>query len=241
MSPQLGAIWYVARNIGVFAAIGTMTMKYPVLVSGLIAATIGLSGCVGGTTYGTGVSQGQETLEGVFNMFSLGAKKKQKIDYSARADLVIPSDKNALREPVSAESSTSNPEWPESPEQKIARVRGDVVEADVRSGEIPLEEMRRKKQGIKVSRGKRKSVNRHDGPEGDDTIEVMFSDQSRNIKKRKAELAYSTGPKRKFLTEPPETYRTPANTAAAGDLGIDEVKAREELKKEKERRKDRTR
>lgn len=216
-------------------------MKYPVLVSGLIAATIGLSGCVGGTTYGTGVSQGQETLEGVFNMFSLGSKKKKKIDYSARADLVIPSDKSALREPISVESSTSNPDWPESPEQKIARVRGEVTEADVRSGEIPLAEMFRKKQGIKISKTKRKSVNRVDGLDGDDTMAVMFSDQSKSIKNRRAKLAYSTGPKRKFLTEPPETYRIPADSAAAGDLGIDESEAREKEKKEKERLKDLTR
>lgn len=213
-------------------------MKYPVLVSGLIAATIGLSGCVGGTTYGTGVSQGQETFEGVLNIFSLGGKKQKKIDYSARADLVVPSDKNALREPVTVESTTSNPEWPESPEQKIARVRGSVTEADERSGEIPLEEMLRKKEGIKVVRSKRKNVTRAGGLDGDDTMEVMFSDQSKKVKKRRAELAYSTGPKRKFLTEPPETYRAPANTAAAGDLGIDEGIVAEEKKKEQEYLKD---
>ncbi|MBL4892813.1 MAG: hypothetical protein JKX91_13505 [Rhizobiaceae bacterium] len=216
-------------------------MKFSVLISGLIAATIGLSGCVGGTTYGTGVSQGQETLEGVFNMFSLGGKKKKKIDYSARADLVIPSDKSALSEPVSVESSTSNPDWPESPQQKIARVRGEVTEADVRSGEIPLAEMRREKQGIRATKGNRKDVSRAASLDGDDTMEVMFSNQSKKVKKRKAELAYSTTPKRKFLTEPPETYRTPANTAAAGDLGIDEAKALEQEKQEKERVKERTR
>ncbi|MFK5980344.1 MAG: hypothetical protein QM488_15790 [Rhizobiaceae bacterium] len=216
-------------------------MKYPVLVSGLIVATFGLSGCVGGTTYGTGVSQGQETLEGVFNMFSLGGKKAKKIDYSARADLVVPSDKDALREPVSIESSSSNPDWPESPEQKIARVRGGVAEADERSGEIPLEEMRRKKQGIRVSRGNRKGVSRAAGLDGDDTMEVMFSSQSKKIKKRRAELAYSTGPKRKFLTEPPENYRAPADTAVAGDLGLDEKVIVEQEKKDEEYRKDATR
>lgn len=217
-------------------------MKYPVLVSGLIAATIGLSGCVGGTTYGTGVSQGQETLEGVFNMFSLGGKKNAKrIDYSARADLVIPSDKENLREPVSVESSTSNSEWPESPEQKIARVRGDVTEADARSGEIPLEEMRRKKQGIRITKANRTKVGRAAGLDGDDSMEVMFSSQSKKIKNRRAELAYSTGPKRKFLTEPPENYRTPADTAVAGDLGLDDKVIAEQEKKDEEYRKDATR
>ena len=213
-------------------------MKYPILVSGLIAASIGLSGCVGGTTYGTGVSQGQETLEGVFNMFSLGSKKQKKIDYSARANLIIPSDKEALREPISVESSTSNPDWPESPEQKIARVRGAVTEADERSGEIPLEEMLRKKEGIRIVNTKRKSVNRIDGPDGDDTMEVMFSDQSKKIKKRRAELAYSTGPKRKFLTEPPESYRNPADSAVAGDLGLDKKVLDAQELKEKEYLKD---
>ena len=98
--------------------------------------------------------------------------------------------------------------------------------------------MRRKKQGIRVTKSKRQDVSRAAGPDGDDTMEVMFSSQSKKIKKRRAELAYSTGPKRKFLTEPPENYRAPADTAVAGDLGLDKKVIDEQEKKDEEYRKD---
>ncbi|PCI04047.1 MAG: hypothetical protein COB78_06805 [Hyphomicrobiales bacterium] len=185
----------------------------------MIAATIGLSGCVGGTTYGTGVSQEQETLEGVFNMFSLGGKKKEKIDYSARADLVIPSDKSVLREPITVESSVADSDWPESPEQKIARIRGEAVEPDERTGQVPISERLRKKEGIKIERNYKTSVL--------DEKQGFYKFQRESAKKRKKilavrkELAYSVGPKRKFLTEPPTGYRDAATTAVAGDQGLD--------------------
>jgi len=218
-------------------------MKYPVIFSGLVFAAIGLTGCVGGTTYGTGVSHEQQTFEGMLNMFSFGNKKQGNIDYSARADLVVPSDKETLREPVSVESSTSNPEWPETPEQRIAKVRAGVTEADVRSGEIPLEEMLRKKNGIGNSRsgGGGGSQSRSSGLDGDDTIAVMFSNQSKEIKKKRQQLSYSKGPTRKFLTEPPESYRDPANSALAGDQGLDQGEIDKAQKQEEAYIKDLTR
>ena len=39
------------------------------LVAGIAVLT--LSGCVGGTTYGTGVSQERQTVDDLYNMFSL--------------------------------------------------------------------------------------------------------------------------------------------------------------------------
>jgi len=212
-------------------------MKFPVFTSGLVVAGIALSGCVGGTTYGTGVSHEQQTLEGISDMFSLGSKKKKPIDYSARPDLVIPANTQKLPEPVEVESSTYDPNWPETPGQRIARIRGDAVKPHERSGEVPVEELLRKKDGIGIDRRK-VPVGTELDRDGHGLIDEMKSGKSEKYRAAKKKLAYSTGPKRKYLTEPPEEYRTPADTASAGDQGLDRKIIDEKKKKEEEYRKD---
>ncbi len=62
-------------------------------------SALALSGCMGGTTYGTGVSQEEQTLKDVYTMFNLQGEKKN-IDYSPRPDLIVPDNKQALVEPL---------------------------------------------------------------------------------------------------------------------------------------------
>ena len=52
-------------------------------------------------------------------------------------------------------------------------------------------------------------------------------------RKRRGELAYSTGVKRKYLTEPPTEYRVPSENAEAGELGISKEEV-DEAKKQAE-------
>lgn len=191
-------------------------------------SALALTGCVGGTTYGTGVSQEAQLIQDLEGMMSMGSKRRKKsIDYSARPDLILPADSAALPAPVDEAASTAQADWPESPEQRLARIRGEAESADPRSGEISVAELKRKKVGIRVLRGK------FDEPDidkdGHAAIDSLNDGSYKNARMlKKSQNTYSTGPRRKYLTEPPVAYRTPYSTAAAGDLGISEA--------EKERR-----
>lgn len=183
----------------------------------MIAAAIS-TGCVGGTTYGTGTSHEEQTIKAVSNIFSLRTKDQAKIDYSARPDLVMPAESASLPQPLEIEQSTSNTDWPETPEQRIARIRGDAVEADSNDN-LPIEELLRKKEGIAVAKRQSRKNSDHDGNAFIDVLKNGGDEEGTEARKRRAQLAYSTGAKRKYLTEPPTEYRTPAATAVAGDLG----------------------
>ena len=193
----------------------------------LIAAAFALSGCVGGSTFGTGVTQEQQLLQDLQGMMSFGSKKrKAPINYSARPDLIVPNQTATLPAPQEQESSTSGANWPESPESRLARIRGDAPEADVRSGELPTGELQREKTGIRIA-GKRVGPSDIDR-DGHAAIDSLNDGSYKNAKMLKQQYAYSNGPTRKYLTEPPTEYRTPIGADGVGDLGVSEA--------EKERR-----
>jgi len=181
-----------------------------------------LSGCVGGTTYGTGVTQEQQLLNDLEGMVSFGStKRKSRINYDARPNLVMPAQTATLPNPLEEEATTSNVDWPESPEQRLARIRGEAEEADPRSGEISQEEQRRQKTGIRIARGKFENPDLD--REGASTLDAIETDSSRKVRRAKSQFALSTGAKRKYLTEPPVEYRTPYESAPVGELGISEA------------------
>jgi len=194
------------------------------------ASALALTGCVGGTTYGTGVTAEAQLLKDLEGMISFGSKKtKTRIDHSARPNLVMPSNTASLPVPLDQESSSSNVNWPESPEQKLARIRGEAEQADPRSGAISLEEQKRKKVGI----GYNKRENSHDNVDRDGHAAIVSlrdgtHEQTKMLKKK---YAFSSGAKRKYLTEPPVEYRVPISTAPVGDLGISEAEKEKRAEK----------
>ncbi len=198
---------------------------FSAMVLGLSA--LALSGCVGGTTYGTGVTQEEQLIKDLEGMISFGSKtRKAPINHAARPNLVMPPKTAALPVPLDQESSSSNANWPESPEQRLARVRGEAEQPDPRSGEISVEEMKRKKIGIAQDSRKADAVEMD--KDGHAAINSLRDGTYKNAKMLKDKYAYSSGVNRKYLTEPPVEYRTPVSTAPIGDLGISEA--------EKERR-----
>ena len=205
-----------------------------------VAMAVGLAGCVGGTTYGTGVTQEKQTLNDVYNMFTLKNQRKN-IDYSARPDLVVPENTASLPEPLDSEVTTSNPDWPETPEQRIARIRAQAGEIDARSGEYSLEEQLREKEGIGIETQERQKF--VVGQTDRDGNPILFNGEASQARResvlaRKAELEPSRGASRKYLTEPPVEYRIPADTAPAGAEAYseEEIAERERKKKEAEER-----
>lgn len=202
-------------------------------ISALSAVCIGafvLSGCVGGTTYGTGVSQEKQTLKDVYSMFSLKTERKN-IDYSPRADLIVPENKQALVEPIEEESSASNTEWPETPEERVARIRAQAGEVDPRTGEVSVQEQLRKKEGIGIEdeNGVRKFVPGKTDKDGYLLPHVNQKEAREEVLKRKAELGTAPAGTRRYLTDPPVAYREPAATAPVGEeaYSAEEIAARE--------------
>lgn len=100
-------------------------------LSGLLAASVGLSGCVS-PTYGTGETAAERLVDDIGSAASFGATSssaKAKIDYAPRPGLVVPKggEQIALVEPQASLADKNSGQWIESPEEIRARL---VQEAD---------------------------------------------------------------------------------------------------------------
>ncbi|GIL03148.1 MAG: hypothetical protein BroJett030_30470 [Alphaproteobacteria bacterium] len=193
-----------------------------------------LGGC--GTTYGTGVSQEEQTVKDMYNLFALSPPRKN-IDYSPRPDLIVPENTAALPEPLDESVTTSNPEWPESPEERIARVRAEAGEIDPRTGDYAPQELRRRKEGIAIETSNHKGDFRPGKTDRDgNPILYMGDDEARKkVQQAKAGTTYNCA-SRRYLTEPPPEYCSGADTAPQGAEAFTEAElaAREDEKKKRE-------
>jgi hypothetical protein len=182
------------------------------------ASSLALSGCVSSPTYGTGKTSGSQLLEDVSNLTSVVPKgKKEKINYAPRPELVRPAAGAPL--PPPQESAKASADWPESPEERRARLKAEATAAQDDPTFVP----KIKNDGFGVQ-------------EGPLTPEEQ---QARFRAARKANSAGSSNT-RAFLSEPPLDYRVPAETAPVGDVGEDEKKKERRLKREASKGKGRT-
>jgi len=220
-------------------------MKRTVLSTGLVVSALALAGCTGGTTYGTGTSHEAATAKSLGNIFSL-KNEQQAIQYKNRPELIMPANKNILPAPVQENQLATDQNWPETPEQRIAKVRADAPTGDWRGSEdLPIEYLSdTNKAGINnssLTQRSRRGIGRNSG--GADVLEAIRADargegEGKLARERREQLAYSTGVKRKFLTEPPVEYRTPSANAEAGDLGISNAELTEQQKQAKKEQRD---
>jgi hypothetical protein len=191
-------------------------------------AALALSGCVGGTTYGTGVSQEEQTLKDMYTMFNLKPERKN-IDYSPRPDLIVPENKQALTEPIDTAATASNVAWPETPEERIARIQAAAGEVDPRTGEVSVEERLRKKEGIGIEQGyiTRKFTPGQTDRDGNPLLGRPDDTVRTDVQRAKEATTISKGTTRRYLTEPPLAYRQPVDSAPSGvDSYSDEERAR---------------
>jgi hypothetical protein len=200
----------------------------PLLVSGLLVA-----GCMGAPTYGTGVTQTEQLTTDLSSMFSLKPKRAFASDYTPRPDLVKPAA-GTLELPAPQENivTADASQWPESPEQRRARIRADATENRDKAGwepevvnDLSIDNSSSKTKLGSSSRGQESGVAPAGGAE--------------NLKKKGAEFKQALAASnqgsptvRRTLTEPPLDYRQPAPTAATDDLGEDEYKKARRLKAE---------
>ncbi|MCV3735390.1 hypothetical protein OCK02_04170 (plasmid) [Rhizobium sp. TRM96647] len=181
----------------------------------LLGACAVLSGCIGGPTYGTDKSSGEQLMDDLGNavMLKPGNGNDKKIAYQPRGGLVVPKqgEAPALVEPQKTLASTEdNPQWVESPEDMRDRLKEEATENERSIGyNSPLQTQNNTMRKLS-------------------TKEQL--EQYREARKLEQGL-YSD--KRRYLSDPPLDYRKlPAE--ATEDLGEPERKKERRRKKEAE-------
>jgi hypothetical protein len=204
-----------------------MALATPVVASSLL-----LGGCMSSPTYGTDKTANEQLVNDITSMVSLQPKRKAPIDYQPRPDLVKPASSKdlALPAPQDQMASAANPDWPESPEQRRARIRKEadandgkpgydspvVADADAASRAVYTPQP----SGIVY------------GGDASGVHPVMQERAQREeVRRRLAENRQGSATNRKYLSEPPLEYRQAASTAPVDDIGEDEIKKERRAKK----------
>lgn len=216
------------------------TMKLrEIRATGTIAvslAAFALGGCIG-PTYGTGRTAGETMVSDLDGMLSLGPKNKEPISYTPRAELVKPKDVSVLPPPRDSVNAENDPNWPESPEVRSARIKA-AADAKDTGGAVSADVMISKKEGISeeaiASNTYGKNLDRQNSERGRTTLSPDELESGRDaFKKRLQESKQGNPTQRKYLSEPPVAYRQPAATAPVGDPGVDEKVKEAKLTKKK--------
>lgn len=201
----------------------------PLLIASAGAICLLAAGCTGAPTYGTGTPADKQLLNDVTGIITLGPQDKPHVDHRPRPKLVRPakSEVAVLPPPQSDVAASSNPQWPESPEARRQRLR---MEATASQGDPNYDPQ----IAGPTSSASRVPVIRTRGenvyPAGGGP--TYSRDQSAEYKRRMAINKQGSPIDRRYLSEPPLTYRQPAATAPTGELGEDEWKKEKDRKKE---------
>lgn len=215
-----------------------------------MAAAMGLtSGCMSSPTYGTDKTSGEQLATDLTNIFSISDKERAPIDYTPRPDLVKPvkpaagekgtdqaataSVPAALPAPQESVASAENPAWPESPEQRLARIHADadanVDNPKYKSPVIADQQMSAKHRDL---------GNQHSDESGIRNASQAAAENA-EFKRRLQEQQQGSSTSRKYLSEPPLDYREAYADAAQGEIGEDEAKKERRLKREARKKTDR--
>ena len=192
-------------------------LRLSVAASLFVSAAM-LSGCMGAPTYGTGKGADEQLLDDVTGILAIGPTKSgPPIDYKPRPELVKPADKTTLPPPQENATMAAGGAWPESPEQRRARIRAEATANQDNpnfSAEVDPGDTRSKGITSMARLGER--GNFEDMPDP--------SAQRAEFNRRLTETKQGSSQSRKFLSEPPLVYREAAATAPVGDVGEDEWK-----------------
>ncbi|MBB4064308.1 hypothetical protein [Gellertiella hungarica] len=180
-------------------------------LTGLLAATAALSGCVSSPTYGTGTTAAEQLVDDIGAAATIGGGgKKKNIKYAPRPGLVVPpaGEQTALVTPQPSVADKDNGQWAESPEEMRARL---AQEAEDNRNNASYQSPLAKGPGF----GDKPGV----------SSQAQFAQFRQNIQTQKGNYEG-----RRYLSDPPPVYRQ-ADPAALTDLG------EPEKVKEKRRRK----
>lgn len=185
----------------------------------LLALALLASGCAG-PTYGTDKSATEQLFEDIGNIASIKSDQGPPITYAPRPAIVEPPDTATLPPPQQSVAE-NNPAWVEAPEDTRARLVAEAAENENTPGyRSPLAAAvtRATDSGGGVAKVGRAA----DGPPT--PIEVMTSSrrQSESFQQARKIQQGAYSDRRRFLSDPPLTYRQPAETAPVGELGVPE-------------------
>ncbi|MGX7872339.1 hypothetical protein ACVDG5_005250 [Mesorhizobium sp. ORM6] len=215
-----------------------MTERYNArlaLLAPLVASGLALAGCVGSPTYGTDKTAGEQLAGDLTDAFSFAPKRKEQIDYKPRPTLVKPAAgrKDALPTPQDS-IETASAQWPESPEQRRARLRADATahQNDPAYQSQIVEDVQTDPESVKKAMA-------DSGSSHPPAWTPADSDKGRaaEIQRRLAESKQGDPNTRKYLSEPPLAYRVASDAAPQNELGEDEYKKERRLKKQAEGKK----
>jgi hypothetical protein len=176
-------------------------------IAAIVAGGLVLSGCVGGPTYGTDKTAGEQLFDDLGSAVSLAPPKRDPVKYQPRPALVLPpkQQETALIQPQqSLASRETNPAWVESPEEVRQRLR-EEADANKNNPNYVSPLAKASANGRQLSAKEQQQAYR----EGRKIEQGAYSD------------------KRRFLSDPPLEYRR-LPEGAETDLG--------EPEKDKERR-----
>jgi hypothetical protein len=194
------------------------------LVLAALAAPVLLPGCMKTATYGTGQAPEMALFREVTGGL-LSRDGKEQIAYQPRAPLVMPPSAGQLPPPVES-ASAANPEWPQDPDRMASAGSdfGDENPAD----DIGPDEYRRLRPlaGVFPERRREDEVVAGEarGYQSENYALVNSRDKRRAFQQALAEAEGYGRTERRFLTDPPSTYREPAPTAPTTFEGVEENK-----------------
>lgn len=200
-----------------------MTIDRRILVLATAVAGLSLSGCVSSPTYGTDKSAGEQLFDDVSNIIPLGsANKKAPIEYKPRPELVRPAAGQAAHLPAPQDkvAGSGNAAWPESPELRRQRMRAEATENRDKVGFRP---------SISPAVPGASSANLYENYEAPTAAQAR--EQVQQAKRELKTQTVGSADQRRYLSEPPLTYRQPATTAPIGEQGEDEAKKERARKK----------
>lgn len=192
-----------------------------------VGLAFGLSACangIGGTTYGTGVSQEEALLNDIQGIaaVSSGDKNQAQIDYSSRPGLVVPPQSSQLPNPLNTSNTgrlVNAADWPKDPDllRKAYQERLETMNDQERKA--LLEAIRRMppEQRAYIIKNDPRSTNFANSIKDLDysknsPTRAEVNRYDRQVKERLAAIRAANGEgddkhKRKYLTQPPEKYR----------------------------------
>ena len=200
------------------------------LLAPLVASGLALSGCMSSPTYGTDKTASAQLVGDLSNALSFSPPKRDPIDYKPRPDLVkpAPGTRGNLPAPQDSITQTASAQWPESPEQKRARLREEASKnfEDTNFQAQIVDDVQ--PDPVAVRRALEESGSSHP-PRPDGGKDVARRGE---VNRRLVENRQGDPTTRKYLSEPPLDYRVAASSAPQGDLGEDEYKKERRLKRQ---------
>lgn len=196
------------------------------LLASLSASGLLLAGCVSSPTYGTDKTATEQLATDLSSALTFAPPKREQIDYKPRPELVKPAagQKGNLPAPQDSVVQTASGQWPESPEQRRARIRANATanqdnrfyEPEV-INDLPAQAAA-PVPAVSDKFDLRENANAHVTKRAD-------------VQKRLAQSRQGNPTTRRYLSEPPLDYRVASNTAPQDELGEDEYVKERRLKR----------